>query len=391
MTDKITDSKDLTNIPILDGTSFSQWNIQMKIHLRAKDLLDVCKKSLPGDATIPATNKWTKASHDAINIITTRISELESLTLNDELIERPNLVLTCLQDYVHLTKTKDPSSTNFPSALVSTSNESFKIIDYCTNVKNNPKSTTHKKEECWAENPQLRPNQKDNKQKKFQLTAYFLTAKALITSSSNTQSGPSQVILDCGATHHIFDSKTFFISLRNSSPFSVTTGDSKNSLRAYGISTIELYCKDQPLILTDCLFVAKLSCNLVSLLTLFEKRVIINRVEERFNLESKDRILLEGKVINKLMHIDHTLPIYLLTINHQSLWHKRLGNPSSQVLKMMGSPLESSICSTCEINKAQISSHSIRSLMLPSNHWTVSISTWLDLLSLLWCLVSITS
>ncbi|MBW0576088.1 hypothetical protein O181_115803 [Austropuccinia psidii MF-1] len=47
-----------------------------------------------------------------------------------------------------------------------------------------------------------------------------------------------------------------------------------------------------------------------------------------------------------------TLPISLLTVNHQSLWHKRLGHPSLQVLKMMGLPLESSICSTSEISKA---------------------------------------
>ncbi|MBW0471577.1 hypothetical protein O181_011292 [Austropuccinia psidii MF-1] len=409
----------------------------MKIQLRARYLLDVCKKSLSGDATIPATSKWTKAIYDAINIITTRISErvllevinsetnkkanllwskmngqyaskrlinrgriwmdwqrcfyngnlqnyidscrkllmeletvsikvpnellsysllgklagdpklqqlVKSLTLNDELIEHPNLILTCLQDYIRLTKTKDPISTSLPSALVSSTNESFKIIHYCTNGKHNPKRMTHKKEECWAENPQLRPNQQDNKREKFQSTAYFLTAKALITSSSNTQSGSIQVILDCGAMHHMFNSKTFLISLRNSSPFSVTIGDSRSSLRAYGIGTVELYCKYQPLILNDCLFVPNLSCNLVSLLTLFERKVIINQVEERFTLESKDHILLEGKVINKLMHIDYTLPISLLTINHQNLWHKTLGHPSSQVLKMMGLSLESSIC-----------------------------------------------
>ncbi|MBW0588072.1 hypothetical protein O181_127787 [Austropuccinia psidii MF-1] len=260
MTDKITDTKDLTNIPILDGTNFSQWNIRMKIHLRAKDLLDVCEKSLPGDATIPATNRWTlpgdatipatnrwtKASYDAINIITSRISErvflevinsettekanllwskineqyaskramnrgriwmdfqrcfyngnlqsyidscrklfmeletvsinipnelllnsllgklagdsrfhqlVETLTLNEELIERSDLILTWLQDYVNLIKSKDSTPTDLPSALVSTVDNSFKIIHFCTNVKHNPKRTTHKKEQCWAENP----------------------------------------------------------------------------------------------------------------------------------------------------------------------------------------------------------------------------------------------
>ncbi|MBW0516545.1 hypothetical protein O181_056260 [Austropuccinia psidii MF-1] len=138
MTDKITDSKDLTNITILDGTNFSQWNIQMKIHLRAKDLLDVCKKSLPGDATIPATNKWTKASYDTINIITTRISECVFLeVINSETTEKANLLWSKINEQ-YVSKIlinrgrvwmdwqtcfyNDPSPTNLPSALVSTTN-----------------------------------------------------------------------------------------------------------------------------------------------------------------------------------------------------------------------------------------------------------------------------
>ncbi|MBW0495114.1 hypothetical protein O181_034829, partial [Austropuccinia psidii MF-1] len=314
MTDKTTDTKDLTNIPILDGTNFSQWNIRMKIHLRAKDLLDVCEKSLPGDATIPATNRWTKASYDAINIITSRISErvflevinsettekanllwskineqyaskramnrgriwmdfqrcfyngnlqsyidscrkllmeletvsvkipnellsysllgklardsklqqlVETLTLNEELIERPDLILTRLQDYVNLIKSKDSTPTDLPSALVSTVDDSFKIIHFCTNGKHNPKSTTHQKEQCWAENPQLRPNQRDSKRKKFRPTAYFSTATALITSSEEAKSNAHQVILDCGATHHMFNSESFFVSLKRLAPFTV--------------------------------------------------------------------------------------------------------------------------------------------------------------------------
>ncbi|MBW0496023.1 hypothetical protein O181_035738 [Austropuccinia psidii MF-1] len=93
MTDKIPDSKDSTNIPILDGTNFSQWYIQMKIHLCDEDLLDVCEKSHPGDATVPATNKWTKASYDALNIIISRISECVFLeVINSETTEKENLL-----------------------------------------------------------------------------------------------------------------------------------------------------------------------------------------------------------------------------------------------------------------------------------------------------------
>ncbi|MBW0511744.1 hypothetical protein O181_051459 [Austropuccinia psidii MF-1] len=171
----------------------------------------MCEKSLPGDATIPATNRWMKAIYDAINIITNKISErvflefinletterenllwykineqytskramnrgrswmdfqrcfyngnlqsyidsyitllmeletvsikiqnefllysllgelagdsnlhqlVETLTLNEELIESPDLILTQLQDYVNLIQFKDSTPTDLPSALV---------------------------------------------------------------------------------------------------------------------------------------------------------------------------------------------------------------------------------------------------------------------------------
>ncbi|MBW0542066.1 hypothetical protein O181_081781 [Austropuccinia psidii MF-1] len=445
MTDKITDAKDLTDIPILDGTNFSQWNIQMKIHLCAKDLLDVCEKSLPGDATILATNKWLKASYDAINIITTRISKrvflevinsentekanflwakinkqyaskrainrgriwmefqryfyngdlqvyidscrkllmkletvsikipkellfysligklagdsklhqlVETLTLNEELIKSPDLILTRLQDYVHLIGSQDPPPTNLPSAPISTIDNSFKIIHYCTNGKHNAKSTTHKKEQCWAENSQLRPNQRDHKQRKFQPATHFLTATALVTSLEDEKTTTHQVILDCGATHHMFNSKSFFTSLNSLPPFTVTTGNSSSSLLALGTGSVELFCKSQPLVLMDCLCIPKLSCNLISLLALFEMNITVHQVEDKFTLESNGKTILKGKIINKLMHIDYMLPTTLITTKDQALWHRRLGHPGTLVLKRMGLPYEITTCSVCKINKS---------------------------------------
>ncbi|MBW0562012.1 hypothetical protein O181_101727 [Austropuccinia psidii MF-1] len=41
-----------------------------------------------------------------------------------------------------------------------------------------------------------------------------------------------QILLDCGATHHMFNSRKFFTSLTNSSPIDVSTGDSISSLTA---------------------------------------------------------------------------------------------------------------------------------------------------------------
>ncbi|MBW0584775.1 hypothetical protein O181_124490 [Austropuccinia psidii MF-1] len=275
MTEKKSETKEI-NIPILDGTNFSQWHIHMKIHLRSKDLLDVCEKTLTEDTITTVRNKWNKASYEAISIITSSINEkvflevinpettehanllwskikeqyasvclvnrgsiwmdwercfyngnlqsyidtcrklllelksvsikvpnallsysllgklaedsklhqfIESLTLNEELIEKPDLILTRLQDYVHHSLSKLPKSlpNSSVSALISSSNNNFKIIYYCTNGKYNLKNTSHRKDQCWAENPHLRTNQKENKKRKTDSSAHLSIVKALIT------------------------------------------------------------------------------------------------------------------------------------------------------------------------------------------------------------------
>ncbi|MBW0543162.1 hypothetical protein O181_082877 [Austropuccinia psidii MF-1] len=54
MTNRTADQKDTTHIPILNGISFSKWNMCIEIHLKSKYLLEVWEKELPSDATIPA-------------------------------------------------------------------------------------------------------------------------------------------------------------------------------------------------------------------------------------------------------------------------------------------------------------------------------------------------
>ncbi|MBW0525406.1 hypothetical protein O181_065121 [Austropuccinia psidii MF-1] len=84
---------------------------------------------------------------------------VELLTLNEEIINKPDQILSRLQEYSNHCQTKDTClNTSSPaSALVSSSNEPYRILYYCSNGKHNPKCLTHKKEECFAENPHLRP------------------------------------------------------------------------------------------------------------------------------------------------------------------------------------------------------------------------------------------
>ncbi|MBW0487892.1 hypothetical protein O181_027607 [Austropuccinia psidii MF-1] len=73
MSDKINDLKDNSNIPILNGTYYSEWYRRTKIYLQSKDLLDVCLNSIPTEATPTIVKKWKKASCDAVSFISSKI------------------------------------------------------------------------------------------------------------------------------------------------------------------------------------------------------------------------------------------------------------------------------------------------------------------------------
>ncbi|MBW0539904.1 hypothetical protein O181_079619 [Austropuccinia psidii MF-1] len=93
MNEKTLDIKDISNIPILDGTNYGHWQMRMKIYLRSRDLLDVCEKSRTNKTSTSSSNRWTKASFEAINVITSRITErVFREIINSETIENSHLL-----------------------------------------------------------------------------------------------------------------------------------------------------------------------------------------------------------------------------------------------------------------------------------------------------------
>ncbi|MBW0468371.1 hypothetical protein O181_008086 [Austropuccinia psidii MF-1] len=99
--------------------------------------------------------------------------------------------------------------------------------------------------------------------------------QALYT-NANQRLPPGQVVVDCGATHHMFHSESAFTSLPKDTTLAVTTGDSSSNLIAEGMGTVNLLSNNQILKLSNSLFVPKLNCNLISLLEIFDKELIIN-------------------------------------------------------------------------------------------------------------------
>ncbi|MBW0534635.1 hypothetical protein O181_074350 [Austropuccinia psidii MF-1] len=184
-------------------------------------------------------------------------------------------------------------------------------------------------------------------------SAHRLTAQALVT-CRETPLNEMELIVDCGATHHMFNSRSCFSTLEQTSPLKVCTGDSTSSLLSEGISIVVLLCNNRNFTLENFLFVPKLNCNLISLLGICKAKLTIIQENGHFKLESNHQPLIEGKIINNLMQVQFAIPKALSTQVITNIWHQRLVHPGSQIVKSMGLPGDTSNCLTCGINKMHL-------------------------------------
>ncbi|MBW0466000.1 hypothetical protein O181_005715 [Austropuccinia psidii MF-1] len=119
---------------------------------------------------------------------------------NEDILKKPEEMLVCFQDSVFLPR-KNRKTPN-PSALVSATEEPYKMIYYFKNGRHNNKLTTHKKDECWVENPHIRPTRNDKKRKFKKNSTHISIAESLINTIHNVKLERSQLILYYSATLH---------------------------------------------------------------------------------------------------------------------------------------------------------------------------------------------
>ncbi|MBW0535071.1 hypothetical protein O181_074786 [Austropuccinia psidii MF-1] len=281
---------------------------------------------------------------------------VELLTLNEDLVGNPDKVLLKLEDFCNSSTLQEPQSISPASALITESSVPFKITHYCANVKHNSKCINHSKEECYTENHHLRPDRRDKRRRPFpskNASAHVSTAQSLITgreSSSKTQ----DLIIDCGGTHHMFNNKNMFLFLLKINPINVSTGASSSTLSAIGLGTVKLICKEKPVILKNSLFVTGLNCNLVSLLQLFNKKLVISHCKTHFTLESKSSVMVKDSIFNNLMKVKYLIPQAFISNIDPHYWHQHPGHPGPAVSKSMGLLSNMFSCQTCDLRKAHL-------------------------------------
>ncbi|MBW0535060.1 hypothetical protein O181_074775 [Austropuccinia psidii MF-1] len=232
----------------------------------------------------------------------------------------------------------------------------YKIMYICQNGKHNPKNTTHKERSCWVEHPELQPPPNKNKKKQNRQESDAETHQtgmtALFTSKTACLNDKNSLVIDCGATHHMFNNKTLFSNLIDMPKFRITTSDPTSNLFSIGRGTVRIVVNGKSLTLNNCLYVPHLSINLISLLEMFDSSLTISKKDENFVITSNNQLIISRQICNNLMISNFTEHASLLTIGKQPCWHNRLGHPSNQVLKAMGLPsLERDHCDICTRGK----------------------------------------
>ncbi|MBW0543938.1 hypothetical protein O181_083653 [Austropuccinia psidii MF-1] len=336
MSDKITDLKDNINIPILNGTNYSEWYRRTKIYLRSKDLLDVCLNSMPAEATPAAINKWKKASCNAVSFISSKIDPSVFIeVVDDETMEDAHLLWEKINEQ-YASKT----AINCGRVVMNW----VRLVYYCANGVHNPLNTSHKPNQCYVEFPHLRPKRKNNKdnQSSSSPSTHLSTAHALMTC---TPKSLCEIIIDSVATHHMFNDKSLFTSLELCPPFVISTGDPARNLCSEGKGSVSHSISGKLLSLKNCLYIPRISHNLISIIQLLEESITIEKLtEERFKIIINCETTLYGQIINGLMSVTHNAPITLMSVG--DVWH-----PSNQVARTLGLPPSSNTCETCILGK----------------------------------------
>ncbi|MBW0530488.1 hypothetical protein O181_070203 [Austropuccinia psidii MF-1] len=194
---------------------------------------------------------------------------IEKLTLNAKQQGNPNNVLTKL----HEKALKGEALSIESSEAVALNRKTFpsKTVHYCANCKHNALVKSHGTKKCWQLHPELM-----SQRRKKEAQSSFTLAQALLTQKGNKPTTAS-LVLDTGASNHMFNNKGFFPSI---SPCStkISTGCNSSSLKAEAIGITKIIDRQgKTWNLHNSLYVPALTTNLLSLTHLASSETTIKK------------------------------------------------------------------------------------------------------------------
>ncbi|MBW0502955.1 hypothetical protein O181_042670 [Austropuccinia psidii MF-1] len=121
----------------------------------------------------------------------------------------------CNHTSIHLeSKHEVTNDEQISTALIySSSDHLSRLVYYCANGVYSPLNTSHKPNQCYFKFPHLQPKKKNEKDNQSNSTpsTHLSTAYALMTFSPKSS---CKIIINSAATHHMFNNKSLFTSLK---------------------------------------------------------------------------------------------------------------------------------------------------------------------------------
>ncbi|PLW22832.1 hypothetical protein PCASD_14575 [Puccinia coronata f. sp. avenae] len=365
-------------LPILDGTNYTNWSGRIKVHLRVKDLWNVCTVPVNPLATEDKKEKYPKSNYEAIAIIIPCLNaRCYNKVVNKDTIDTATLlwrkitdqyashsVVNCgrvfmrwsnlnygeLISYLILGKllnhdleqivnrialspdcTEDPylvlnalqtfqthklnqESGNVAAALITSSKKKFPV-----KVVKLCGFGEHNPEVTWhleARCFEKYPHlKKVQQQQRNERNASASFAQASAFACFRTSSNKNTFVIDSAALHHMIRDKSLF---SNFVPefISIKTGSSHNNLQALGTGTVTAMIDGKILKLEECLFVPSISQQLVSLVRLISSLVTITKAKDTFSIHDTSGQLFSGAIVDNLLYVSCSKPLPKLA-NHE--------------------------------------------------------------------------
>ncbi|KNZ53989.1 hypothetical protein VP01_3083g3 [Puccinia sorghi] len=165
----------------------------------------------------------------------------------------------------------------------------------CTQNYHNPKQgDNHNTDLCWHLHPDKAPDWWKEEQAKWKAskseTNYFMSLLTLFRKRE------LRIILDSGASAHIFNDERFFTQITRGEVDEIKTGTEDATLPKKGKGTVRMKWGNRVIQLEDCLYVPDIVINLVSAGTLDKKGCQTHSEAGNFLIKKNSMIVLDGRV-----------------------------------------------------------------------------------------------
>ncbi|KNZ45101.1 hypothetical protein VP01_84g16 [Puccinia sorghi] len=272
-------------------------------------------------------------------------------------------------------ETKEKNSTSTDAALFSSKGKPEKSNGggsngsrRCKSGYHNPKQDgNHSSDNCWHLHPDKAPDWWRDTQAQWKAKKekenYFISLLTLWVETGNSR---ARIILDSGASAHIFNDERYFQSLERGNFDEIKTGKRDATLPIKGKGSVRLSWGSRSLVLTDCLFVPDIVINLISAGELDAKGCSVESRNQKFSVLKDNQLAFRGNISGNLFSVENPDKIgndchYVInaTAPRESLKdiHEKYGHASIQRIaplignKFSNEEMDKFECKSCAVSK----------------------------------------